>query len=115
MSQTSRSQMAWTVLRLTLAGLIAAHGWARFLGGGVEPFGSWLTSQGVPFGPLIAGAVTVIEIVGTPLLAWGRYLVFPLAVLYSAIYAVGIAMVHAPARAGSSWVPDGTGPSTACC
>ena len=105
MLQTSRSQLAWTVLRLTLAGLIAAHGWARFLGGGVEPFGGWLTSQGVPFGPLVAAAITAIEIFGTPLLAWGRFVVFPLTVAYSAIYAVGIAMVHAPA----GWFVVGAG------
>ena len=105
MNQGTRNQMAWVVLRLTLAGLIAAHGWVRFLGGGVEPFGTWLTSQGVPFGPLVAAAVTVVEIVGTPLLAWGRSLVFPLTVLYSAIYAVGIALVHAPA----GWFVVGAG------
>ena len=101
----SRSTLAWTLLRLTLAGLIAAHGWARLLGGGVEPFGAWLTAQDVPFGPLVAAAITAIEILGTPLLAWGRFLVFPLTVLYSAIYAVGIAMVHAPA----GWFVVGAG------
>lgn len=105
MMQASRSQLAWTVLRLTLAGLIAAHGWMRFLGGGVEPFGAWLTSQGVPFGPLVAIAITAVEILGTPVLAWGRFVVFPLTLMYSAIYAVGIVMVHAPA----GWFVVGAG------
>ena len=93
---SARSHTAWIVLRLTLAGLIAAHGWARLLAGGVEPFGAWLSSQGLPFGPAIAWAVTALEIVGTPLFAWGR-LVFALSLLFAAIYSVGIVMVHAKA------------------
>lgn len=86
----------WLVLRWTLAGLIAAHGWARLVAGGVEPFGQWLDSQGLPFGFAIAAAITAIEIIGTPLYATGRF-VPALSALYSLIYAVGIAMVHAKA------------------
>jgi putative oxidoreductase len=93
---TARSQSAWLILRLVLAGLIAAHGWARFTGGGIVPFGDWLASQGLPLGFAIAAAVTAVEILGTPLFALGRY-VASLSVLYSAIYVVGIAMVHAKA------------------
>lgn len=91
-----RSDIGWTVLRVSLAGLIAAHGWARLLAGGVVPFGDWLTGLGFPLGLGIAASITAIEIVGTPLFAFRR-LVAPLAVIYSAIYAVGIALVHAPA------------------
>lgn len=90
------NRSGWLLLRLVLAGLIAAHGWARLLEGGVVPFGGWLDSRGLPLGLVIAGAVTAIEILGTPLFALGRY-VAPLALVYSAIYAVGIYMVHAPA------------------
>ena len=75
---------------------IAAHGWARLIGGGVVPFGNWLDSQGVPFGFFVASGVTAIEIIGTPLLALRKW-VFPLAISYAAIYAVGIVMVHAKA------------------
>jgi putative oxidoreductase len=96
LSPHARSRVGWLVLRLVLAGLVAAHGWARLIAGGVEPFGAWLTSQGLPGGPLIAWGVTAIEILGTPLLAAGR-LVFPLSLVYAAIYSVGIAMVHAKA------------------
>jgi putative oxidoreductase len=84
------------VLRLTLAGLIGAHGWARLIAGGVDPFGAWLGTQGVPAGPAIAWGITALEIIGTPLLAWGR-LVFALSLTYAAVYAVGIALVHAKA------------------
>jgi putative oxidoreductase len=93
-SAGGRSHLAWLLLRCVLAGLIAAHGWARFTGGGVVPFGEWLLSQGLPVGMPIAVAVTALEIVGTPLYALGRF-VAPLSLLYSTIYFVGIVMVHA--------------------
>lgn len=92
----TRSKVAWLILRLALAGIIAAHGWSRFFGGGVVPFGDWLVSQGLPMGFAIAAAITAIEVLGTPVLALGRF-VPALSVVYSSIYAVGIAMVHAPA------------------
>ena len=79
---------------MVLAVLIAAHGWTRWLGGGVTPFGDWLVSQGLPMGLAIAAAITTIEIVGTVLFAIGRY-VAPLSALYALIYATGIVMVHA--------------------
>lgn len=84
------------VLRLALSGLLAAHGWARLLSGGVEPFGGWLDSQGIPFGIGVAMAVTALEILGTPLLAWGRW-VTGLCLAYCAVYATGLVMVHLPA------------------
>ena len=92
----ARSRAAWLALRLALSGLIAAHGWARLLAGGVVPFGDWLAGQGLPAGFAIAAAITALEIVGTPLFALGR-LVAPLSIAYAAIYLVGIAMVHAKA------------------
>jgi putative oxidoreductase len=91
-----RRDAAWIVLRLTLAGLIAAHGWARLVSDAVEPFGTWLASLGFPFGPAIAWSITAIEIVGTLLFAAGRF-VLPLSVVYAAIYSVGIVLVHAKA------------------
>ncbi|HSX60111.1 MAG TPA: hypothetical protein VLF18_07935 [Tahibacter sp.] len=91
-----RAAAALRVLRVLLAGLIAAHGWARWYSGGVVPFGSWLDGLGFPFGLGIATAVTAVEILGTPLFALGRA-VFPLSLLYSAIYLMGIALVHAKA------------------
>lgn len=53
MTANSQNQFGWTILRITLAGLIAAHGWMRLIGGGSDPFGAWLTSQGVPMGPVV--------------------------------------------------------------
>ena len=92
----SRAELAMIAIRLLLSLLIAIHGWARLLAGGVEPFGQWLDSIGIPIGLAVAIMVTTIEIVGTPVMAWGR-LVLPLCTVYSAIYIVGIFLVHAPA------------------
>jgi putative oxidoreductase len=89
---------ALALLRIVLAALIAAHGWARLLAGGVLPFGTWLEGLGFPAGFAIAAAITALEIVGTPLLAWGRHtLVLLLVPAYVVVYLTGIALVHAPA------------------
>lgn len=95
-SPHDRALFGWSALRLLLAGLIAAHGWARLITGGVVPFGGFLESQGFPFGVAIAGAITAIEILGTPLLAW-RKAVVPLTLAYAFIYTMGIVLVHASA------------------
>jgi putative oxidoreductase len=91
----NRAGHSMTILRITLSILIAAHGWARFLSDAVAPFGAWLDGLGFPFGMAIAVSITAIEILGTPLLAWGRF-VLPLCVVYSLIYLGGIFLVHAP-------------------
>lgn len=92
----ARAVLALTVLRCLLALLIAIHGWARFIAGGVVPFGGFLDSVGFPLGFWIAAAITAYEILGTPLLAWGR-LVLPLTLGYVFIYVMGIVLVHAQA------------------
>lgn len=95
-TEAARSALAWTALRLLLAGLIAAHGWARMIAGGVVPFGQFLDSQGFPGGFYFAALVTSIEIVGSLTLAFGVF-VAPLCALFAFIYALGIALVHAKA------------------
>jgi putative oxidoreductase len=84
---------AIVVLRVGVAGLMLIHGVARLLAGGVVPFGEFLSSQGFPLGIAWAWAVTLIEIVGTTLLAAGRFVV-PLASYYILQLALGIALVH---------------------
>ena len=93
---SARSDLGWALLRVVLAGLIAAHGWARLIEGGVVPFGAWLTSLGFPLGLGIAAAITAIEIVGTALLLLRRF-VLPLCLIYAFIYATGIVLVHSKA------------------
>jgi len=79
-----------------LAIIIAAHGWARLIAGGVAPFGAFLDAQGFPVGYYWAAAVTGIEIAGSVLLLFGRFTA-PLAALFSVIYAIGIVLIHAKA------------------
>jgi len=101
----SRSRLAWIVLRVLVAGLVAAHGYYRMLSGGVEGFGGWLISQHVPFGLAVAWAVTLCEVIGSVLLVAGRWFVLPTTLVLAAIYATGIVMVHAP----SGWFVVGAG------
>ncbi|MFO1253272.1 MAG: DoxX family protein [Inhella sp.] len=96
LEQRVREAQALTALRLTLGLLILIHGAYRAWSGGYAPFGAWLDSQGIPFGAAVAIAITALEVLGAPLLAWGRWAVMPLCLLFAAVYAVGIAMVHAP-------------------
>lgn len=82
------------LFRLLLCGIIAAHGWARLLSDGVRPFGGFLDAQGFPLGILIAWAITLLEIVGTIVMAFGSRFTPHLCLLYASIYAAGIIMVH---------------------
>jgi len=95
-SPADRSRLAWLILRLLLAALIAVHGWARLTANAVEPFGGFLTTVGFPLGIAFAYAVTATEIVGSVALAMGKF-VRPLAITFAFIYAMGIALVHAKA------------------
>lgn len=87
--------LLWFLLRLGLAGLLAAHGWARLLGGGVVPFGEWLQTQGLPAGFYLAAAVTAYEIIATVLFAAGKW-VWQLSLGFIGIYTTGLLLVHAP-------------------
>lgn len=85
-SSSQRSRAAWIGLRWTLAGLIAGHGWARWLAGGVDPFGTFLEAQGFPAGFYLAAAVTALEIIGSIALAVGRAAAL-LCILFASVYA----------------------------
>ncbi len=100
----NKPALALSVIRVTLAGLLAAHGWTRLIVGGVVPFGGALAEKGFPFGFYIAAGITALEILGTPLLAFRKF-VFPLALAYSFILLMGIILVHAP----SGWFVVGNG------
>lgn len=95
MKTMSRQQWALLVLRIALASLIGIHGYYRLLTGGSAPFGEWLGSQHIPLALYVAWFITLTEVVGSVLLLLGR-LVFPISLVLSAIYIVGIVMVHAP-------------------
>ena len=95
-ARASSATQALAAIRCGLAALLFVHGVARVVSGGVVPFGAFLDAQGLPFGLGIAWGVTAFELVAAPLLAWGRG-VTPIALVFCAIYACGIWLVHAPA------------------
>lgn len=82
------------LFRLLLCIIIAAHGWARMLADGVGPFGSFLNAHGLVIGILIAWSITLLEIVGSIVMAFGSRFTPHLCALYASIYAAGIFMVH---------------------
>jgi putative oxidoreductase len=84
------------VIRVGLAALLFVHGAARITHDAVAPFGEFLDGRGFPLGIGIAWFVTLFELVAGPLMAWGRW-VTPIALVFSAIYACGIWLVHAQA------------------
>ena len=81
------------LLRIGVAVLLAIHGLSRIRSGGVVGFGAYLGGEGVPAGPLVAWILTLVEILGTPLLAAGIG-VIPLAAWFAVELGAGIAMVH---------------------
>ncbi|KRA40071.1 DoxX family protein [Pseudoxanthomonas sp. Root630] len=90
------ARQALAFIRMALATLLFVHGVARVLADGVTPFGAFLEAQGFPFGLAIAWFVTVFELAAAPVFAAGRW-VTPIALVFAAIYACGIWLVHAPA------------------
>lgn len=87
--------LPFILFRILVAGLIAVHGWARMLAGAIDPFGQFLDGQGLLVGLFLAWAITLLEIVGTILIMVGSRYTSYLSCLFAAIYAAGIAMVHA--------------------
>jgi putative oxidoreductase len=80
-------------LRITVAVLMMIHGVARIYFGIVDDFGEFLTLKNLPLGFYLAWAITMFEIVGSVLLAIGRY-VAPLAVIFAVHLLCGILLVH---------------------
>jgi putative oxidoreductase len=89
-----RSQLGWLMLRLTVAGIIAAHGWTRVFNGGVLPFGEFLNGHGFVIGTALAMFVTGSEIIGSVLLILGKYWSRRW-VCCCVVYGMGIVLVHA--------------------
>ncbi|MCO4798712.1 MAG: DoxX family protein [Colwelliaceae bacterium] len=100
----SREQLSFLVLRSIVGIIIASHGWHRLLTGGYEPFGSWLTGKGFPFGLGIALGITLFEIIGSIFLVSGKKLPY-ICATYILIYFTGLVMVHLP----NGWFVVGSG------
>lgn len=86
-------QMGEALLRCTLAVLIFIHGAHRIYDNGVTGFGGFLDGQGFPFGPALAWAITIYELIG-PLLLLARRWVVPIALVSAVQYGTGIWLVH---------------------
>lgn len=84
-----------TVLRVGVAILLFIHGAFRASTGGVAGFGEWLSSLGLPAGIAWAWSVTLIELLATPLLAAGKF-VIPIASYLAFQLILGVALVHFP-------------------
>jgi putative oxidoreductase len=82
------------LLRFGVAALLFVHGVFRVVAGGVVPFGGFLDAKGIPWGTGVAALLTLIEIVGAPLLAIGLF-TRPLIVWFALQLIAGIVLVHA--------------------
>ncbi len=102
MQPTARRAMQ--SLRVVVAILLFIHGAARVVSGGVGGFGEFLTGSHIPAGPAVAWLITLVELIGTPVMAWGLF-VRPLALFFAVQLMFGIALVHAP----SGWFVVGGG------
>lgn len=103
-ASTTTPDCALFGFRLLIALLIGIHGWYRLSAGTSPGFGDWLATQGIPLAHAVAWGVTIGEIVGSACLALG-VCVRPFALLFMAIYAMGIVLVHAP----EGWFVVGAG------
>ena len=81
------------LVRFGVAGLLLVHGLYRATTGGVAGFGEFLSAQGLPAGEGVAWLLTLVEILGTPLLAAGVAVV-PLALWFGGELLGGILLVH---------------------
>ena len=100
----ARPDCALLGFRLLVALLIGIHGWHRLHAGTSPIFGDWLATQDISLAHAIAWGVTISEIIGSACLAVGLC-VRPFALLFMAIYAMGIVLVHAP----EGWFVVGAG------
>jgi putative oxidoreductase len=85
--------IALTFIRIVLGVVMFTHGAARIAYGTVGGFGEFLGSQGFPLGFNVAWGITLFEIIGSVLLAAGRY-VWMIALAFAVELAIGIALVH---------------------
>jgi len=88
------SALAPVVTRIIVGGLMFAHGLDKVSNGtaGVEGFGQFLASEGAPVSLLLAWGVTLLELVGGPMLILGL-LARPVAALMIVELLLAVAMV----------------------
>lgn len=82
------------LLRVGVAILLFIHGVYRVVDGGVAGFGGFLEAKGFAFGVAVAWILTVVELIGAPLLAFGLF-TRALVIWFAIELAAGIVLVHA--------------------
>lgn len=88
-----KADTARILLRVVVGLMLSAHGWMRISIWGMYDFGDWLDSQGFVIGDGIAWFLTLFEIVGGTLMAFGvavRYI----ALIFIIEITMGIILVH---------------------
>lgn len=85
---------AITVLRVVTALIFVAHAAVRIVTSTIGQFGSFLEDKGFSFGVLIVWLLTIYEIAGGLLLAFGIFTRW-LALGFIILIAVGIVIIHA--------------------
>jgi len=93
MGSLDRNRIALATLRIVISVLLMIHGIARITLGIVDDFGLFFQEFGVPFGGVLAWAITVLEIVGGALLALG-WRARMLALYFAAQITAGILLIH---------------------
>jgi GNAT superfamily N-acetyltransferase/uncharacterized membrane protein YphA (DoxX/SURF4 family) len=81
-----------SVVRVAVGALLIVHGGSRVAMGGVSALGAVLSANHVPFGPVVAWAITAVEIAGGAALAAGRF-VRVLSLWFAVELLAGIALV----------------------
>ncbi|MDH4069389.1 MAG: DoxX family protein [Ignavibacteria bacterium] len=89
-----RFRSAPDLLRVVVSGILIAHGAARIYYRTVDEFGVFLDSSHFPAGPLLAWAVTLVEVIGGCSLLLGIFR-RPLSLYFIAQLLLGIGLVHA--------------------
>lgn len=84
----------FTIFRMIVSVLLILHGLARIWAGTVNDFGGFLTSRGFPAGPTLAWSITIFEIIGGLLMAYGIWKKW-IACIFAVELTFGIALVHA--------------------
>ena len=99
------SRLPITIVRASVAVVLILDGVARATAGTVDGFGFFLREvRGIPFGHSLAWAITVVEIAGGLLLAFGIAVV-PLCAWFVAVLVAGMRIVHWP----NGWFVVGEG------
>ncbi|PJJ59063.1 DoxX family protein [Hymenobacter chitinivorans] len=82
------------LLRMTVAGLLMAHAAVRVLNGSIQQFAGFLQHKGLPYGTVLVGLITAVELLGGLLLLLGVFTRW-VALVFFLLISAGIVLIHA--------------------